>query len=71
MKTGVHTKHGGFQVMASMLPHYLVPDLEGFDLKPYVANYSEQRHRGRSQGDAAAQQQAEGQKQRDGGSIAP
>ncbi|KAI8465481.1 MAG: hypothetical protein J3K34DRAFT_525340 [Monoraphidium minutum] len=46
MKTGVHTRYGGFTPLPAMLPRYLAPDLEGFTLKPYVANYPEQSQRG-------------------------
>ena len=65
MKTGVHTQYGGFRVLASMLPRYLVPDLEGFPLKPYVANYPEQKDGGRGAA-AAAAWQPDGQQQGEG-----
>ena len=38
MKAGVHTRFGAFAVLPSMAPDYVVPALEGFALKPYVAN---------------------------------
>lgn len=37
MKTGVHTRKKGFHLVESMLPQYVVPDLSGFPLKPYVS----------------------------------
>eukprot|EP01018_Ginkgo_biloba_P007492 Gb_11397 [translate_table: standard] len=36
--TGFHTRKGGYVVMTEKLPHYVVPDLTGFKLKPYVAH---------------------------------
>jgi large subunit ribosomal protein L41 len=39
-KTGIHSTTRGFQIVPSMLPQYVVPELKGFSLKPYVANYS-------------------------------
>lgn len=39
-KTGIHTRTGRFHLVASMMPKYVVPDLTGFTLKPYVAHYS-------------------------------
>ncbi len=50
MKTGTHTPRGGFQVVPQMLPRYLVPDLSGFTLKPYVQNYPEQQAMRRPRG---------------------
>ena len=38
MKAGVHTRWGTFAVLPCMAPNYVVPDLKGFALKPYVAN---------------------------------
>jgi large subunit ribosomal protein L41 len=38
MKAGVHTRWGTFAVLPCMAPNYVVPDLKGFPLKPYVAN---------------------------------
>jgi len=38
-KTGLLTTKGHFRIIPSMLPHYVVPDLTDFPLKPYVANY--------------------------------
>ncbi|GBF98250.1 hypothetical protein Rsub_11070 [Raphidocelis subcapitata] len=58
-KTGVHTSRGGFRVLPSMLPRYLVPDLAGFKLGPYVANYAGQQQARR--GGAAAAAVAAGQ----------
>lgn len=43
MKAGVINQYGRFLPVASMLPKYLVPDLTDFPLKPYVANYIEQK----------------------------
>lgn len=37
MKTGVHTRKKGFHLVESVLPQYVVPDLTGFPLKPYVS----------------------------------
>ncbi len=39
MKTGMHTSKGHFLPMPSMMPNYVVPDLTGFSLKPYVAHH--------------------------------
>uniref|UniRef100_A0A0D6R898 Uncharacterized protein n=2 Tax=Araucariaceae TaxID=25664 RepID=A0A0D6R898_ARACU len=36
--TGFHTRKGGYVLMEEKLPHYVVPDLTGFKLKPYVAH---------------------------------
>jgi len=38
-KTGVHTRRGRFHMLDSMLPRYVVPDLSGFALRPYVARF--------------------------------
>lgn len=38
-KTGIHTRRGRFHLLESMMPKYVVPDLTGFALKPYVAHY--------------------------------
>ncbi|CAN6444067.1 unnamed protein product [Victoria cruziana] len=38
--TGFHTRKGGYVVMDEKLPHYVVPDLTDFKLKPYVAQCS-------------------------------
>ncbi|XP_073289079.1 uncharacterized protein [Primulina huaijiensis] len=35
--TGFHTRKGGYVVMPEKLPHYVVPDLIDFMLKPYVS----------------------------------
>ncbi|KAK1312203.1 hypothetical protein QJS10_CPA07g00909 [Acorus calamus] len=35
--TGFHTRKGGYVVMDEKLPSYVVPDLTGFKLKPYVS----------------------------------
>lgn len=35
--TGVHTRKGGFRVQPEKAPDFVVPDLTGFKLKPYVA----------------------------------
>jgi hypothetical protein len=50
MRAGVHGAGGHFRVLPHMLPRYMVPDLSGFALKPYVANYPEQAGRGRGSG---------------------
>ena len=34
---GRHTKKGGYVLQKAKLPEYVVPDLEGFALKPYVS----------------------------------
>jgi large subunit ribosomal protein L41 len=39
MSTGVLTSWGKFMRVAAMQPHYVVPDLADFNLKPYVAKY--------------------------------
>jgi hypothetical protein len=66
MKTGVHTSRGGFHVLPSMLPRYVVPDLAGFRLGPYVANYAGQQAGRRGGAAAAAGATAAGQQQRGG-----
>lgn len=38
-KTGLHSTTRGFEIVPAMLPQYVVPELKGFSLKPYVANY--------------------------------
>ena len=40
VKVGV-MKNGRFQVLDSLRPRYLVPDLNGCELKPYVQEYKE------------------------------
>ncbi|AED94508.1 putative ribosomal protein L27/L41 [Arabidopsis thaliana] len=35
--TGFHTRKGGYVVQPDKLPNYVVPDLTGFKLKPYVS----------------------------------
>ncbi|CAL5188554.1 unnamed protein product [Lathyrus oleraceus] len=35
--TGFHTRKGGYVVLQEKLPNYVVPDLTGFKLKPYVS----------------------------------
>ncbi|XP_047312279.1 39S ribosomal protein L41-A, mitochondrial-like [Impatiens glandulifera] len=35
--TGFHTRKGGYVVQEEKLPNYVVPDLTGFKLKPYVS----------------------------------
>ncbi|XP_009113524.3 39S ribosomal protein L41-A, mitochondrial isoform X1 [Brassica rapa] len=35
--TGFHTKKGGYVVQPDKLPNYVIPDLTGFKLKPYVS----------------------------------
>lgn len=59
MKTGLHTSKGQFRILPAMLPAYVMPDLTGFTLKPYVANYSKedvQRKPEQEQGAAAGAQ---------------
>ncbi|QDZ17775.1 ribosomal protein L27 [Chloropicon primus] len=34
---GKHTKYGGYTILAHKIPRYIVPDLNSFELKPYVA----------------------------------
>ncbi|KAK9735279.1 hypothetical protein RND81_04G195800 [Saponaria officinalis] len=38
--TGFHTRKGGYVVVQEKLPNYVVPDLSGFQLKPYVSQCS-------------------------------
>ncbi|RHN55612.1 putative ribosomal protein L27/L41 [Medicago truncatula] len=35
--TGFFTRKGGYVVVKEKLPNYVVPDLTGFKLKPYVS----------------------------------
>ncbi|EIE25474.1 hypothetical protein COCSUDRAFT_52881 [Coccomyxa subellipsoidea C-169] len=35
--TGHHTRKGTYVILKDRLPDYVVPDLTGFKLKPYVA----------------------------------
>ncbi|XP_057767813.1 uncharacterized protein LOC130988073 [Salvia miltiorrhiza] len=35
--TGFHTRKGGYVVVPEKIPNYVVPDLTGFKLKPYVS----------------------------------
>nr|GMC50978.1 39S ribosomal protein L41-A, mitochondrial-like [Ipomoea batatas] len=35
--TGFHTRKGGYVVVPEKLPNYVVPNLTGFKLKPYVS----------------------------------
>ncbi|KAJ0240974.1 hypothetical protein HA466_0220080 [Hirschfeldia incana] len=35
--TGFNTKKGGYVVQQDKLPNYVIPDLTGFKLKPYVS----------------------------------
>lgn len=37
LATGVHTRKGGYKVQKEKAPDFVVPDLTGFKLKPYVA----------------------------------
>lgn len=34
---GVHSKKGFFHINTQMAPQFIVPDLTGFNLKPYVS----------------------------------
>lgn len=34
---GRHTRKGGYELLERKLPNYVVPDLTGFALKPYVS----------------------------------
>eukprot|EP00877_Chromochloris_zofingiensis_P003510 jgi/Chrzof1/1315/Cz10g02220.t1 len=61
MKTGVHTSTGRFIVLPRMMPQYVVPDLTGFTLKPYVANY--QHSDGSTTASTSTQQQQQPQQQ--------
>ncbi|KAG7672633.1 hypothetical protein Ndes2526B_g08839 [Nannochloris sp. 'desiccata'] len=36
--TGRHTRKGGYIIEPWRLPEYILPDLSGFKLKPYVAH---------------------------------
>lgn len=38
--TGHHTSKGGYAIRAERLPQYIVPDLTGFKLKPFIATNS-------------------------------
>lgn len=38
MKTGFLDNLANFRVVPSMLPRYIIPDLNNFKLKPYVAH---------------------------------
>lgn len=38
VKVGLHTSKKQFHVLESLLPKYVVPDLDGFKLKPYVSD---------------------------------
>uniref|UniRef100_A0A061QPF9 Large subunit ribosomal protein L41, mitochondrial n=2 Tax=Tetraselmis sp. GSL018 TaxID=582737 RepID=A0A061QPF9_9CHLO len=33
---GFHTRKGGYKMLSWKLPKYIIPDLSGFELKPYV-----------------------------------
>mmetsp|Transcript_27766 Transcript_27766/g.49591 ORF Transcript_27766/g.49591 Transcript_27766/m.49591 type:complete len:93 (+) Transcript_27766:179-457(+) len=33
---GFHTRKGGYKMLSWKMPKYMVPDLRGFELKPYV-----------------------------------
>ncbi|KAL4445315.1 hypothetical protein ABPG77_011140 [Micractinium sp. CCAP 211/92] len=35
--TGHHTNKGGYTMREERLPQYIVPDLTGFKLKPFIA----------------------------------
>ena len=35
--TGRHTRKGGYELLEHKLPNFAVPDLAGFELKPYVS----------------------------------
>ncbi|PRW44460.1 39S ribosomal L41- mitochondrial-like [Chlorella sorokiniana] len=35
--TGHHTSKGGYTVAEHKLPRYIVPDLSGFKLRPFIA----------------------------------
>lgn len=35
--TGRHTRKGGYEILKGKLPEFIVPDLKGFALKPYVS----------------------------------
>ncbi|KAK2434599.1 Mitochondrial ribosomal protein L27 [Trifolium repens] len=35
--TGFNTRKGGYVILQEKLPNYVVPDLTGFKLKPYVS----------------------------------
>ena len=38
---GRHTKRGGYIMDSTKIPFYVVPDLEGCELKPYVSHKTE------------------------------
>jgi large subunit ribosomal protein L41 len=39
MQAGMHDSRGNFILLEDQKPKYIVPNLEGFALKPYVAHY--------------------------------
>mmetsp|Transcript_29811 Transcript_29811/g.41201 ORF Transcript_29811/g.41201 Transcript_29811/m.41201 type:complete len:88 (-) Transcript_29811:1429-1692(-) len=41
--TGRHTKLGGYILLKWKLPEYVVPDLTGCELKPYISPLIKQR----------------------------
>ncbi|KAL9965287.1 hypothetical protein ACROYT_G029062 [Oculina patagonica] len=34
---GFHTRKGGYMIVQKKIPEFIVPDLTGFELKPYVS----------------------------------
>ncbi|XP_057302145.1 39S ribosomal protein L41-A, mitochondrial-like [Hydractinia symbiolongicarpus] len=34
---GFHTKWGGYKIVQKKVPEFIVPDLSGFEMKPYVS----------------------------------
>ncbi|KAM7451040.1 39S ribosomal protein L41 [Porites harrisoni] len=34
---GYHTRRGGYRIVYKKVPEFIVPDLTGFELKPYVS----------------------------------
>ncbi|KAL3157217.1 hypothetical protein ABBQ38_001454 [Trebouxia sp. C0009 RCD-2024] len=35
--TGRHTRKGGYEMLKGKMPEFVVPNLKGFTLKPYVS----------------------------------
>lgn len=40
--TGFHTRKGGYVLVQEKLPNFVVPELTGFQLKPYVSQCARQ-----------------------------
>lgn len=55
VKVGFRQGRKGFHIVDSLLPRYVVPDLEGFPLKPYVSEVEPKEDVSSKGGGAAAQ----------------